>query len=205
MKANIDTDNSAGCSIWQSDIAAYVSLIIDARADEADRRYPDLIVHLLSCPYCAEEYQLLMTFEEVISSATLLPFLHNSSLRRVLFRPVQQFTVQRAITHKLLRSETSWLGHPRGDITSTIVIGVEELDRTIFSISARRANEKEWFIMLTSDSPPVSFPATLVIGSVVFTGEHQIDGSVLFVAVPNELLTSAEGPNILILSETTTL
>ncbi|GAB4212369.1 MAG: hypothetical protein OHK0022_48060 [Roseiflexaceae bacterium] len=172
------------CQMCQDDLPGYLEYAAQMGPREAARVYPHVWLHLWTCPDCAELAEMAqLAMEEAVIE---LP------------RP---FSVLMRLPHSflMLALPGPQLGVPRSGQAIEEVIAEEEQGGRQISLSAGGPAKGLWHLTVWVSPPPAGH-VLLICGDTRLRAALGSDGSAAF-AVPVELLSAPDGPDVELLLE----
>ncbi|MFV9503821.1 MAG: hypothetical protein AB4911_04565 [Oscillochloridaceae bacterium umkhey_bin13] len=186
------------CDACQADLAAFIDCERDAGAKSAVATFPQVWWHLWTCRECAESYHLILTLHAAAATGELPPLPRHSVLPPSVFVPkpiprIRAFQLRRTV---LMHALAPQLGVAMGGSDDDAVLDEHEDTNYEIRTSLRRL-DGQWYVVVALE-PPLLGQVVVALGTASFRARLDLHGEAVIGPFPDELLTSAEGPDLTI-------
>lgn len=197
LHSSPEVDAASSC-VEPQDMAAYIDIERDEGALAAFQRYPQLWWHLWTCRECAETYHLTRALLEAEESGALMPLPFLQPETPVQPRLPNPLHLGRAFIRQVF-GQPLLLGPAWGEDEEEVLFSEEDSAGYHVCLSV---HQHDATCQLTlSVKPPVAGQAVVSIGAAVFRAPFDSTGTAVFPAIPTDLLTTPDGPDLTITFE----
>ncbi|WP_129632361.1 hypothetical protein [Candidatus Oscillochloris fontis] len=179
------------CDACDEDLPAYIDTEYDEGTLAAIKSYPHVWWHLWTCRECASSYQMILALQAAEAAGELPPITFASLLTPQPIIP--RFVLQRSVFVRTLVPQfgVMWGGKP----TETVIHDDDHADFEV-RVSVRQTAGR-WAVVVLVD-PPVVGHAVVTIGAHVFRAPFDAHGCASLEPIPQELLTSSVGADMVV-------
>ncbi len=179
------------CDGCDFDLPAYIDTERDEGTLVAIESYPHIWWHLWTCSECAMSYQMILALQAAEASGELPPLPLASLIAPQPIIP--RFVLHRSVFVRTLVPQfgVMWGGKP----TETII---HDDDHAEYEVRVTvRQTAGRWAVVVLVD-PPVVGHAVVTIGAHVFRAPFDAAGQASLEPIPQDLLTSAVGADMVV-------
>lgn len=185
-------------SVCEEDLAGYMDMERSQGSAPAIREYPHVWWRLWIDPAFAEMYQFTQVLLDAEAKGEIpampVPSIVSTSFARM--KQIAQLLVQRTLFTRSMA-----LGASLGSFADVdLLTEAESSEGYHVAVSLQKQTKGRWNVIV-SVVPPITGHAVLSLGEAVFREPFNPAGEAVVASIPSELLTQAEGPDMMVAIE----